>query len=484
MGDATAGADGPKGGAICQDCDWRAALGEEARRPAGRSARDLGSKRCPRCGSPRRVAHAELFSLHIAHVDCDAFYAAVEKRDRPELRDKPVIVGGGGDRGVVTTACYLARIHGVRSAMPMARARALCPNAVIIQPEMAKYAEASRRIRALFDALTPLVEPLSLDEAFLDLSGTERLHGMPPAAALGQLARRVVEEVGVTVSVGLSWNKFLAKVASDLDKPRGFSVIGRAETLDFLVDKPVSLIWGVGAATEARLQADGYRTIGDLRRAEEADLIRAYGGMGGRLARLARGEDARAVSRRDRAKSLSAETTFDRDLDPAARPGEREALDLILWSLSERASARMKSAGLEGRTVVLTLKTSAHQRLSRRRRLETPSALAETLYRTAQTLLDAELSRLDRAAPRYRLAGVGYADLVEAADSTRQAVCDAQKQSTKKVDPMGAQLALLDTGDADSERTAQVERTVDALRQRFGAQAVQKGRGFRKPHSR
>ncbi|PJN96384.1 DNA polymerase IV, partial [Amaricoccus sp. HAR-UPW-R2A-40] len=189
--------------------------------------------RCPACRSPRTVAHPELLDLAIAHVDCDAFYASVEKRDDPSLRDVPLIVGGG-QRGVVTTACYLARIHGVRSAMPMFQARRLCPQAVVVKPRMARYVEVSRQIRALMEALTPLVEPLSLDEAFLDLTGTERLHKAPPALLLARLQARVEAELGVSVSVGLSHNKFLAKTASDLDKPRGFSVIGRAETAAFL----------------------------------------------------------------------------------------------------------------------------------------------------------------------------------------------------------------------------------------------------------
>lgn len=256
--------------ALCRDCLTR------VERPG----------RCPVCRSPRVLAHPELFSLCVAHVDADAFYAAVEKRDDPSLADRPVVIGGGR-RGVVATACYIARIRGVRSAMPMFKALALCPDAVVLKPRMEVYAAVSRRIRTLFEALTPLVEPLSLDEAFLDMRGVERLHGEPPALSLARLQRRIEDELGVTVSIGLSHNKFLAKLASERDKPRGFAVIGRAETEDFLADQPVSVIWGVGRSLAAALADDGVRTIADLRRREKAALIARHGAMGARLHDLA-----------------------------------------------------------------------------------------------------------------------------------------------------------------------------------------------------
>uniref|UniRef100_UPI0030DC8429 DNA polymerase IV n=1 Tax=uncultured Sulfitobacter sp. TaxID=191468 RepID=UPI0030DC8429 len=218
------------------------------------------ARRCPRCGSPRVLSHPELFDLSIAHMDCDAFYASVEKRDNPELAGKPVIIGGGR-RGVVSTACYVARIRGVRSAMPMFQALKLCPEAVIIKPRMEVYVEASRAIRAMMEEMTPAIEPLSLDEAFLDMTGTARLHGQPPAVMLARLVRRMKMELGLTGSIGLSHNKFLAKVASDLDKPHGFSVIGAGETAAFLRDKPVGMIWGVGAATQTALEKAGIRSF-------------------------------------------------------------------------------------------------------------------------------------------------------------------------------------------------------------------------------
>jgi len=283
--------------------------------------------RCPACGSPRVVRHPELFELGIAHMDCDAFYASVEKRDDPSLEGKPVIIGGGR-RGVVSTACYVARIRGVRSAMPMFKALQLCPDAVVLKPRMQAYAEASRAIRAMMEELTPAIEPLSLDEAFLDLRGTERVHRAPPAAMLARLVRRMRDELGLTGSVGLSHNKFLAKVASDLDKPRGFSVIGRAETADFLRDRPVRLIWGVGAAGQAALEAAGIRTFADLLRWERRDLHARFGSLGERLWHLARGEDTRPVSRDRAEKSISNESTFAEDIaDP-------ELLDGHLWRMA------------------------------------------------------------------------------------------------------------------------------------------------------
>src|SRR6056297_124010 len=293
---------------------------------------DVGP-RCPACRSPRVVAHNELYQLSIAHMDCDAFYASVEKRDNPALSDKPLIIGGGR-RGVVSTACYIARIRGVRSAMPMFKALTLCPDAVVIKPRGAHYAAVSKQIRAIMDELTPSVEPLSLDEAFLDMTGTERLHGHPPAVMLAKLVKRMQDELGLTGSIGLSHNKFLAKVASDLDKPRGFSVIGQAETMAFLRDKPVRMIWGVGAAAQATLDKAGIRTFSDLLRWEQTDLVARFGSMGDRLWHLARGQDRRRVDARAPVKSISNETTFRDDTSST------DLLDGHIWRLSEKVSDR------------------------------------------------------------------------------------------------------------------------------------------------
>lgn len=391
------------------------------------------------------VAHKELFSLSIAHVDCDAFYASVEKRDNPALRDRPVIIGGGR-RGVVSTACYIARIRGVRSAMPMFQALKICPDAEVIAPRMAVYAEASRAIRDLMEQLTPMVEPLSLDEAFLDLSGTSRLHRAPPAVMLARLVRRMETDLGLSGSVGLSHNKFLAKVASDMDKPRGFTVIGKKETDAFLAERPVRLIWGVGAATQAALERAGIHSFADLLRWEERDLTARFGSMGGRLWHLARGNDRRGVNPRSRVKSISRETTFFEDTsDP-------DLLDGHIWRLSEQVSDRAKARNLAGRVVTLKLKHTDHRLATRRVSLDSPTQLADRLYRTARALYDQSAVR-----GPFRLIGVGLSQLCD----------DADADSTKD---------LLDPGAA---RRGAAERATDAIRHRFGPDAIVKGRTLR-----
>ncbi|MEZ5770987.1 MAG: DNA polymerase IV [Defluviimonas denitrificans] len=401
--------------------------------------------RCPACRSPRVVAHPELLTLSIAHMDCDAFYASVEKRDNPDLRGVPVIVGGA-KRGVVSTCCYLARIKGVRSAMPMFQALRLCPEAVVIKPRGSHYAAVSRQIRALMDAMTPVVEPLSLDEAFLDLTGTERLHKAPPAVLLARLLKRMEEELGLTGSVGLSHNKFLAKIASDLDKPRGFSVIGRADTAAFLKGKPVRMIWGVGAASQAQLDAAGIRTFDDLARWDRKDLIQRFGQIGDRLWHLARGEDFRRVTPNEPMKSISAETTFDEDI------ADRDLLDGHVWRLSEKVTDRAKAKGLAGRTVTLKLKRADFTTITRRHTLREPTQMADRLYREAADLL-AHVGGRDA----YRLIGVGLSDIVAA--------------SAADLTP--------DLLDPDAKRRAGAERAADAIRARFGADAIVKGRALR-----
>lgn len=405
---------------------------------------DAGS-RCPACRSPRVSSHPELFDLTIAHMDCDAFYASVEKRDNPELRDKPIIIGGG-KRGVVSTACYVARIKGVKSAMPMFQALKLCPEAIVIRPRMEAYVEASRAVRALMDELTPVVEPLSLDEAFMDLTGTARLHGAPPAVMLARLVKRMQSELGLTGSIGLSHNKFLAKVASDLDKPRGFSVIGKAETVEFLRHKPVRLIWGIGPAAQESLEAAGIRTFDDLSRWEVDALRQRFGGMGERLWHLARGEDARRVSAHTPIKSISNETTFYED---TANP---DILDGHIWRLSEQVSARAKARELAGNVVTLKLKRANHRLLSRQLALHQPTQLADTIYRTARGLFD----QVGAKGP-YRLLGVGISDLVPSKDADREG-------------------DLLDPG---AGRRADAERAADKIRAKFGKDSIVKGRALR-----
>jgi DNA polymerase-4 len=398
---------------------------------------------CEFCGGGA-IRHDELHELSIAHVDCDAFYAAIEKRDDPSLENRAVIVGGGV-RGVVSTACYVARTYGVKSAMPMFKALKLCPDAVVIKPNMRKYAEAARQIRNMMEELTPLVEPLSIDEAFLDLQGTARLHGLAPAQSLARLQNVVRRDIGVTVSVGLSYNKFMAKIASDLDKPSGFSVLGRRDGPDFLARQPTRIIWGVGAAFAERLQRDGYQTVGDLASADPAVLARKYGETGLRLARLSRGEDSRSVRPVRETKSVSGETTFNEDIRDVAR------LEDVLWSLCERTSTRMKYQGLVGRTVTLKLKSADFRLTTRRATLDRPSNLARVAFRACLSLLK-ETARGEA----FRLIGIGFSDLSEAKDAPQT-----------------------DLFGAPERRLAAQEAAIDEIRERFGTDAVKTGRGLR-----
>ncbi len=415
--------------ALCRDC---------------LSTFDAGS-RCPACGRPRVISHPELFDLSIAHMDCDAFYASVEKRDDPSLRDKPVVIGGGR-RGVVSTACYIARIRGVRSAMPMFQALKLCPDAVVVRGRMDAYVEVSRQIRAIMDDLTPVVEPLSLDEAFMDLTGTERLHHAPPAVMLAGLVKRMEDELGISGSIGLSHNKFLAKVASDLDKPRGFSVIGKAETADFLREKPVRLIWGVGAQAQISLDKAGIRTFSDLLRWDKRDLMARFGGMGERLYHLARGEDRRRVSSRTPVKSISNETTFNEDTsDP-------DILDGHIWRLAENVADRAKAKDKAGRTVTLKLKRANHSILTRQSQLAEATQIADRIYRTARLLFD----QVSDQGP-FRLIGIGISHLDMA---------DANEAGGDLLDPQ-------------ARVRADAERASDKIRERFGADAIMKGRALR-----
>lgn len=407
-------------------------------------ASSSAKSRCKTCGSPRMVAHTELLDLTIAHVDCDAFFASVEKRDRPEVRDQPVIIGGG-QRGVVSTCCYIARTFGVRSAMPMFKARKLCPDAVIIRGDMEKYVRVSRQIRSHMNDLTPAVQAISIDEAFLDLTGTERLHKASPAETLARFARIVEQDIGITISVGLSHNKFLAKIASDLDKPRGFAVIGKAETLEFLARHDVSLIWGVGKAMQKKLAADGIHTIGQLQTMDETVLGKRYGAMGLRLARLSKGMDSRKIEPRGGAKSVSSETTFNTDLSTATD------LHPILRRLSEKVSTQLKAKNIAGRTLVLKLKTADFRQRTRNRALGDPTQLADRIYREGISLLKPELD-----GTRFRLIGIGVSDLVD----------------SHYADP-------LDLVDHDAQRRRAAEFAMDEIRARFGKHGVDLGLTFK-----
>jgi DNA polymerase-4 len=414
--------------ALCRDCfaTYRAA---DAAKPG----------RCPECASPRVVCHPELETLAIAHLDCDAFYAAVEKRDDPALADRPVIIGGGR-RGVVATACYVARLYGVKSAMPMFKALAACPDAVVIKPNMAKYRAVAEEIRILMRDLTPLVQPISIDEAYLDLTGTEAVHGASAALVLAALVRRIETRLGVTASIGLSYNKFLAKIASDLDKPRGFAVLGRAEALAFLAPKPVGLLWGVGRALESKLRRDGISQIGQLQKLDERHLLARYGSIGAQLYRFSRGEDNRAVSPVSETKSISTETTFSDDV------ANLETLTARLRPLCDKLAERLKSKDFAAGSVTLKLKQTDFQLLTRTRQLKTPTQRADLLFETAQGLLKTEAT-----GAFFRLIGIGAGDLDDA----------------RKADPPD----LFETARGGNR----VRRALDAVRDKHGASAIRIG---------
>ncbi len=401
------------------------------------------AKRCPGCGSPRMIAHEDLGRLHIAHMDCDAFYASVEKRDRPELRDCPVIVGGG-KRGVVTTCCYIARLFGVRSAMPMFKALKACPEAVVIKPDFAKYRTESRRILGMAAELTPLIQPLSLDEAWMDLAGTERLHGAAPAVTLAKLQARIEAEVGLSVSIGLAANKFLAKIASDLDKPRGFSVIGQDEAQAFLAPRPVAILPGVGPAMVRSLAQAGFTTVGDLACAEPRRLADAFGAHGLRLHGLALGRDSRAVEPDQTRKGISAETTFNDDLKSVGDLEDR------LAPLCERVAAQARAAGVAGRVVTLKLKTADFRIVTRRRALRAPTQTARLLFSVSRELLAAEIDGRS-----WRLVGVGVSELIDADTVEHDFFDDAERRSLAG------------------------ERSADAIRARFGARSLTTGRALK-----
>ncbi|HBJ94627.1 DNA polymerase IV [Ponticaulis sp.] len=398
---------------------------------------------CPHCSSDHYIAHKEIKELSIAHIDCDAFFASIEKRDNPDLQGKPVIVGGG-KRGVVATCCYMARLFGVRSAMPMFKALKLCPNAVVVRPDFDKYKTASRAIRSAMDALTPLVQQVSIDEAYLDLSGTEKLHGKAPAELLGELQNNIQRDVGITVSIGLSYNKFLAKSASDLDKPNGFAMIGEAEAREFLAPRPVDFIHGVGPALARQISQKGYETLGGLQMAELKQLIGLFGETGLWLHERANGIDKRPVDPRSERKSVSAETTFFEDCS------DKELLIDHLWWLCEKVALRSKEIGVAGNVLTLKLKTSDFKTRTRRMTLTRPTQLAQVMFRQGQTLLGKEVD-----GARFRLIGIGISDL----------------------EPAGADMAdLIDPG---ALKRARAERAADIAKTKFGSNAISTGRGIR-----
>jgi len=403
----------------------------------------FGGGICPKCARPRIISHPELFELSIAHMDCDAFYAAVEKHDHPEYAARPVIIGGE-KRGVVSTACYIARMSGVRSAMPMYKAKKLCPDALVLRPNMKRYSEVGKAIKEKMRTLTPLVEPLSVDEAFMDLSGTEKLHKASPAVLLAQLAAEIEQDLGITVSIGLAPNKFLAKLGSDMDKPRGFTVIGNQNAKTLLATLPITRIYGIGAKSAKALAKDGLSQISQLQEMDEGILMRRYGEIGQRLFRLARGIDTRRVQTGAGVKSVSSERTLERDLTAY------DSLEKKLWALCENVAADLKHKELAGVTVTLKMKNSMHRIITRSRTLGAPTQLAETLFEIGCSLL----RPLIDGSP-YRLIGIGISGFRPLSEADQPDL----------VEPLRT-------------RRANAERAMDKLKDRYGKSAVGKGRGF------
>lgn len=375
----------------------------------------------------------------VLHVDMDAFYASVALVERPELRGRPVVVGGGGGRSVVLSATYEARRFGVHSAMPMGRARRLCPQAVVLEPDHRRYGEVSRGVMEIFRSVTPAVEPLSLDEAFLDVSGAVRRLG--PPAAIGRLVRdRVADEQQITCSVGVAATKFVAKLASGRAKPDGLLVVPRAQTVTFLHRLPVGALWGVGERTEEALLRLGLRTVADLAHTPVGTLRRAVGdAAGSHLHELAWGRDPRQVVPEQIERSVGAEETFARDVD------DPEVVLRELLRLSERVAARLRSRRVVGRTVTVKVRFADFTTITRARTLPERTDVARTVYAVARDLFLA--LGLDRA--RLRLVGVRVEGLADAAQGHHQLALDERPRGWREA-----------------------ERAVDRASARFGAGAV------------
>jgi DNA polymerase IV len=390
----------------------------------------------------------------IIHLDMDAFYAAVEQHDQPSLAGKPVIVGGGppDSRGVVSTCSYEARRYGVHSAMPLREAARLCPRAVFVPARMARYVEVSRQVFAIMDQYSPLIEPISLDEGFVDVTGCERLLG-PAACIARQMVARIREELGLSASAGIAPNKFLAKVASDLRKPGGFVLVRPDEIERFLDDLPVGRLWGVGPKTEEALKKLGVSKIGTLRRIPREVLTASFGETGALLYELSRGQDERVVVPWESAKSISQEITFQQDtLD-------RPFLSATLLLLADRVARRARLAGLVGRTVVLKLRDRSFTTITRRRTLDPPTDFEETIYAAAKTLAE------EAAWGKHpvRLVGVGLTNLQP---------CDGGHQGKLFGDPQ-----------TDS-RLAGLHKAMDQVRERYGEDAIVRAAALQREHEK
>jgi DNA polymerase-4 len=382
---------------------------------------------------------------HILHVDMDAFFASVEIRARPELRNRPVVVGGSR-RGVVAAASYPARRYGVRSAMPMTQALRLCPHAVVLPPNRAAYSEASAAVMSILRTFTPLVQPLSLDEAFLDVSGARRVHGRPAVIA-AEIRRRVAGELRLTCSVGVAGTKFIAKLASSRCKPDGLLVVPAAETLRFLHPLPVTVLWGVGSRTAEPLRRLGIRTVAELADTPVATLRRAIGSAAAEhLSALAHGIDPRPVAPGEAEKSISADHTHEVDLTDEAAVREQ------LLRLADEVGARLRGRGLVAHTIGIKIRFADFRTVTRARTLPGWTDATATIHQTAAALYAG--LQLDR--PRVRLVGVKAENLREAADAPEQLTLDGTG---------------LEPGPAVGE-AARVDPVLDAARSRFGAGAV------------
>ena len=398
---------------------------------------------CPYCRTGRLCVDDEILTLSIAHIDCDSFYASIEKRDNPDLQGKPVMVGGE-TRGVVAAACYEARKFGVRSAMPTFQAKKLCPHITIIKPRMDHYVTVSRKIRDMMQSLTPLVEPLSIDEAFLDLTGTQNLHKASAAEMLMRLQKTIESEIGITVSVGLAANKSLAKLASDQDKPNGFFILNAAQAKQWLAPRPVSTIYGIGKSAAKRLTDAGYRTCDDIVQADLRQLVPVLGKQALFIQQLAQGVDNRKILTIREIKSVSSETTFNKNLN-----SESDLLPL-LERQSLRVSRRLKAQALQGNVVTLKLKSSSFKSLTRRKTIAHPTDKAHEIFDVATRLLKKEIGP-DKS---WRLLGVGVDGF------------DAKAQTPDFLSAM----------DEKSQRKDKLEKALDDMHAKFGGDVVFSGR--------
>ncbi|MHC4662117.1 MAG: DNA polymerase IV [Planctomycetota bacterium] len=381
--------------------------------------------------------------LSIMHVDMDAFYASVEERDEPSLKGKPVVVGGSAEgRGVVSAANYVARKYGIHSAMPAGRAKRLCPHAVFIKPRIRYYSTVSEHIFRIFRDYTPLIEPLSLDEAFLDVSGCERLLG--DAVKIGrEIQNRVRGELGLSSSVGIAPNKYLAKLASDLKKPNGFVVIPEESKLDILGPLAVSRLWGIGKVAQERLDKAGLHTIGQIRELSIKQLAAMFGVWGEKLYYLARGEDTREVVPEHEAKSISHETTFHKDIS-----NRQELIDILL-DVADNLAARIRRHNLWGRTLTLKVRYHDFRRITRSKSLPAPTQHTLEIYNAAKCLL---INKVSIPGGGVRLLGIGLSNLTTAPAFQK--------------DLFGA---------CDDEQEKLVDAVVDVIRNEFGRDAISRG---------